>query len=98
VHRETFTRAQIVGIVQGVGLRELRLADVAFPRQEEEALSPSWIKMQEQDLDRYIERFLNGPKTVPGSDALRERAEELRLRLRAVGWDSATLLVAVGIK
>jgi len=98
VHRETFPRAQIVSIVEGILLRELRLHDVAFPRQEEEALSPSWIAMQEEDLDRYADRFLNGPKPVPGSAALRDRAEELRQRLHAIGWTSATLLVAVGIK
>ena len=44
VHRETFPRTQIVSIVEGIGLRELRLCDMAFPRQEEEVLSTSWIE------------------------------------------------------
>ncbi len=98
VHRETFPRAHIVSIVQSIGLRELRLCDVAFPRQEDEALSAWMIESEEKELNRYVERFLNGPKPVPGSDALRDRAEALRQRLHTVGYNSATLLVAVGIK
>jgi SAM-dependent methyltransferase len=98
VHRETFTRGEIVRIVQDLGLRELRLCDVAFPRQEKDALSEWMIKPEEEEIARYVDRFLNGPKLVPGSAALRDRAEELRQRLHIVGYNSATLLVAVGVK
>lgn len=98
VHRETFLRSQIVGIVESGGLRELRYCDVAFPQQEEDALDPWRIKSEEQGIDHYLDQLLKGPKPVPGSEALCSRAAALRQRLHTVGFTSATLLTAVGIK
>lgn len=98
VHRETFPRSQIVGIVESMGLRELRYCDVAFPQQEEEALNPGWIELQEKQIDYYLDQLLKGPKPVPDSEPLCSRAAALRQRLHTVGWTCATLLTAVGIK
>ncbi len=98
VHRETFLRSQIVGIVESSGLRELRCCDVAFPQQDEYALEPWMIKSEEQEIDRYLDLLLKGPRPLPDSEALCSRAEALRQRLHTVGSNSATLLVAVGIK
>ena len=98
VHRETFLRSQIVGIVESMGLRELRYCDMAFPQQEENALDPRWIELQEKQIDYYLDLLLKGPKPVPDSEPLCSRAAALRQRLHTVGWTCATLLVAVGRK
>jgi ubiquinone/menaquinone biosynthesis C-methylase UbiE len=98
VHRETFLRGQIVRLVESIGLRELRCCDVAFPHQDEYALEPWMIEAEEKEIDRYLNLLLKGPRPVPDSAALCSRAEALRQRLHTVGFNSATLLVAVGIK
>lgn len=98
VHRETFLRSQIIGIVETIGLRELRCCDVAFPCPNKGALAPGWIAMWEQEIDHYLNRLLDSPRPVPDSEALCGRAAALRQRLHTVGFNEATLLVAVGIK
>lgn len=98
VHRETFLRGQIVSIVESIGLRELRFCDMAFPHQDEVALAPWMIEAEEKGIDGYLDLLLKGPRPVPDSEALCSRAEALRQRLHTVGFNSATLLVAVGIK
>ena len=45
-------------------------------------------RAEEKEIDRYMDRFLNGPKPVPGSAALRDHAEALRQRLHTVGYDN----------
>ncbi len=87
VHRETYRRAEIVDLVEHLGLADLRLLDLADP--DEDAHDPGTVAELEAAIDRY--RGL-----ADGHPDLQARGEDLRARLRAVGVRSATQLVAVG--
>ena len=87
VHRETYRRAEIVQIVEGLGLADLRLADLADP--DEDPHDPETVAELESAIDRYL-------GLADGHAELQQRGEDLRARLREVGARSATQLVAVG--
>jgi len=87
VHRETYRRAEIVRIVEGLGLSDLRLADLADP--DEVPHDPATLA----DLGGAIERYL---ALADGYPELQARGETLRARLREVGVRGATQLVVVG--
>jgi SAM-dependent methyltransferase len=87
VHRETYRRAEIVEIVEGLGLADLRLADLADP--DEDPHDPETVAELESAIDRYVALAEDQPE-------LQQRGEDLRTRLREVGARSATQLVAVG--
>ena len=87
VHRETYLRAEIVEIVEGLGLADLRLHDLADP--DEDPRDPEAVAELEGAIDRYL-------ALAEGHPELQERGEELRKRLRVVGVRSATQLVAIG--
>jgi len=87
VHRETYRRAEIVAIVESLGLRDLRLGDLADP--DEDPHDPETVAELESAIDRYV-------ALAEGDRELQQRGEGLRARLRDVGARSATQLVAVG--
>jgi SAM-dependent methyltransferase len=87
VHRETYRRAELVAIVEGLGLSDLRLVDLADPDQDPR--DPATLA----DLEAVIDRYL---ALADGSPDLIARGEMLRTRLRMVGVRDATQLVAVG--
>jgi ubiquinone/menaquinone biosynthesis C-methylase UbiE len=87
VHRETYRRAEIVEIVERLGLTDLRLVDLADP--VEDPHDPATVAELEAAIDRYL-------GLADGHAELQQRGEELRTRLREVGARSATQLVAVG--
>jgi SAM-dependent methyltransferase len=87
VHRETYRRAEIAAIVEGLGLEDLRLVDLADA--DEDPHDPETVANLEAAIDRYV-------ALAEGHPALQARGEELRARLRSVGVRSATQLVAVG--
>jgi SAM-dependent methyltransferase len=87
VHRETYRRAEIVAMVERLGLADLRLADLADP--DEDPHDPETVAELESAIDRYL-------GLADGQPELLQRGEELRARLRDVGARSATQLVAVG--
>jgi SAM-dependent methyltransferase len=87
VHRETYRRADIVGIIDDLGLADLRLADLGDPDQDPH--DPATLVDLEATIDRYI-------ALADGSPELVARGESLRARLRSVGVRDATQLVAVG--
>jgi SAM-dependent methyltransferase len=87
VHRETYRRDEIVRIVEGLGLADLRLVDVADA--DEDPHDPETIAQLESAIDRYV-------GLAEGHPDLQARGEELRARLRDVGVRGATQLVAVG--
>lgn len=87
VHRETYRRDEIVEIVEGLGLAELRLADLADP--DEDPHDPETAAELEAAIDRFV-------GLANGHPELLQRGEDLRARLRDVGVRSATQLVAVG--
>ncbi len=87
VHRETYRRAEIVEIVESLGLEDLRLVDLSDA--DEDPHDPSAIADLEAAIDRYV-------VLAEGHPALQARGEELRARLRTVGVRGATQLVAIG--
>ena len=87
VHRETYRRAEIVQIVEGLGLADLRLVDLADP--DEDPHDPETTAELEAAIDRYV-------ALADGVPALQQRGEDLRIRLREVGVRNATQLVVVG--
>jgi SAM-dependent methyltransferase len=87
VHRETYRRAEIVEIVEGLGLAGLRLVDLADP--DEDPHDPETTVELEAAIDRYC-------ALAEGVPALQQRGEDLRIRLREVGVRNATQLVVIG--
>jgi SAM-dependent methyltransferase len=87
VHRETYRRAEIVAIVEGLGLADLRLVDLADP--DEDPHEPKAAAELEAAIDRYV-------ALADGHAELQRRGAELRARLRDVGIRSATQLVVIG--
>jgi SAM-dependent methyltransferase len=87
IHRETYRRADIVAIVEGLGLADLRLADLADP--DEDPHDPETVAELEAAIDRHV-------GLAKGYPELQQHGEDLRARLREVGARSATQLVAVG--
>jgi SAM-dependent methyltransferase len=87
VHRETYRRAELVAIVEGFGLADLRFVDLADP--DEDPHDPETAAELEAAIDRYV-------GIAEGHPELQQRGEDLRARLREIGARSATQLVAVG--
>lgn len=88
-HNETFRRAEIVEMIAGLGLSEMRLHDLAEPQAD--ARDPETLAQLQPVIERYIERAHGHPDLVA-------RGAELRQRLETVGFDGATALVVVGKK
>ena len=87
LHRETYERREIVGIVEGLGLEELRLFDLADP--DEDPHDPETVAELDAAIDRHV-------GLAEGHPDLQARGEVLRARLRDVGVRGATQLVAIG--
>ena len=91
-HHETLTRAQLEGMIEGLGLRALDLYDYADlhsdPFHSEE------LDHMRSNITRYLERA----QRLPSYPALAERAAALRERLDTVGLRWATSLIAIGRK
>jgi len=87
VHRETYERAAIVAMVEGLRLVDLRLYDLEDAT--EDPHDPATIADLEAAIDRFQERTADLPD-------LRAQGEELRTRLRTIGATSATQLLAIG--
>jgi SAM-dependent methyltransferase len=87
IHRETYERAQVVEIVEGLGLADVRFLDLDDP--DEDAHDPEAAADLEATIDRYQALAEDHP-------ALQARGEVLRARLREVGVRGATQLLAIG--
>lgn len=61
-------------------------------------VATGWGRFIEDLRFQHLDQLLKGPKPVPDSEPLCSRAAALRQRLHTVGFTSATLLTAVGIK
>ena len=89
-HGETYTRQQIVDVVNGLGLRGVTYHDLCDlsgdPKQ------PEAVKELNNAIDRYIERS----RGASNEAELKQRGEELRQRVQDVGFHSATTLLAIG--
>ena len=89
VHRETYRRQAIVELVAGLGLDDLRVADVE--QEGEDPHDAATLAELDGVIDRYIARAAGHPPLVA-------RGHLLRRRLHRIGIRSATTLVAIGRK
>jgi ubiquinone/menaquinone biosynthesis C-methylase UbiE len=88
-HNETFRREEIVEMVTGLGLSEMRLYDIFEPA--EDPHDPEILAELNPVIERYIQR-------ADGHPDLQERGKDLRQRLEKVGFDGATTLLMTGRK
>lgn len=91
-HNETFTRQQLVDLVAGLALNECVYYDVADL--DSDPHDPEALKILEDRIDHYCQRVQGWPEAEP----LLQRAAALRERLQTVGFQSATALLAIGVK
>jgi SAM-dependent methyltransferase len=91
-HSPTFTRAEIVRCVGGLGLLDVTVEDIADP-----ATDP-WDPEETTQLDGVIDRYISQSAPLPEALQLRNAGEDLRHRLHTVGVRSATQLFAMGRK
>jgi SAM-dependent methyltransferase len=89
VHRETYTREEVLGIVNSLELSELTLRDYAYldgdPRELTEL---GWL---EPSIASYLDLAAGHPDLIGQGEAIRDRLHE-------VGFHLATVLVAMGEK
>ena len=88
-HNETFRREEIVKMVAGLGLEEMRIYDLFEPGQNPH--NPEILSQINPVIDRYFERANGHPE-------LQARGEELRQRLNEIGFDGASPLLVTGRK
>nr|WP_075071967.1 class I SAM-dependent methyltransferase [Longilinea arvoryzae] len=89
VHHETFTRAGLVELLGGMRL--------AWQFADERDLESDPLEVEGiRRLDGIIDQYQSRAEALPGAAALKQRGEELRVRLHAIGIHGATQLVAVG--
>jgi SAM-dependent methyltransferase len=87
VHRETYRRAELVGILGNLALVDLRIIDLVDA--DEDPHDPEMV----EELDAAIDRHLG---LADGHPELLARGKVLRERLHEVGARGATQLLAIG--
>jgi SAM-dependent methyltransferase len=88
VHRETYRRVELIAMVSGLGLEDLRVADVV---DTDDPHDPATLEEIDEVIGRYID-------WAAGNLRLQARGDALRRRLHEVGIQGATTLLAVGRK
>ena len=88
-HGETFRRDEIIEMVAGLGLGEMRVHDVFEP--EGDPHGPEILAQIDPVIERYVDR-------AKGHPDLQTKGDELRQRLKEIGFDGATALFIVGEK
>ncbi|WP_119072408.1 class I SAM-dependent methyltransferase [Aggregatilinea lenta] len=91
-HTETYTRQQIVDLVEGMGLSRVEYYDYADLGGEATDIART------EFTKRQIARYLDKAKDLPNFDAIQAEAEVLLRRLDEVGVHGATMLFAIGEK
>jgi SAM-dependent methyltransferase len=89
VHYETWPRQEILDLLARLGLSNLKVYDLSDLT--DDARQPEILAELNPIIDRYIQRAESQPK-------LQTRGEELRQRVRDIGFHSATTLLAIGQK
>ena len=89
VHRETYTRQQLLDLVAALELADLTTYDLCDL--SDDPHDPAIMEELAPVFDRYIQR-------AEGHPELQARGAELRQRVEQVGFHSATTLVLIGRK
>lgn len=93
VHNETFTRQELIDIVNGLGLEKLTVMDASFGAGGD----PHDTERRDILLKR-IDHYVQRASELPDYAAYEARANELRLRLLKHGFITANSLIAIGEK
>ena len=89
VHRETYTRDEVLDLVTGLELSELRLGDYAYLEDDPRELTGvAWL---EPSLATYFDLAVGHPDLIAQGETIRQRVHD-------VGFHLATVLVAMGQK
>ncbi len=91
-HRETYTRQELIGIIEKVSLSSKEyydLADVDTNPKEAEII---------RDLDGIIDWYLERTQRLKDGMALRKCGQQLRERLHTVGFQAASSILMIGRK
>jgi len=91
-HFETFTRQQLVEIVEKLGCHNLKYYDLKDL--EQDPRDPELIR----ELDGIIDRYIQRAQVLEGGEVLRQRGEELRQRVHDLGFHGASSLLVIGEK
>jgi ubiquinone/menaquinone biosynthesis C-methylase UbiE len=91
-HRETYTRREVIEFIEGMNLHDLEYYEVED--QESDPMEARLLKKLEEIIDNYIERI----EGLEQGSQLRKRGEEIKQRVREVGFRGATSLLAIGNK
>jgi ubiquinone/menaquinone biosynthesis C-methylase UbiE len=89
MHRETYQRQELIEMVDSLGLGKEAVYDLS--NLDENPKDPAIIIELEPVFERYIQR-------AEGHPDLQARGEELKVRVKEVGFHSATTLVVMGRK
>lgn len=92
VHYKTFTRRELVALIERVGLANLVCYDQL--NTDSDPMDAEAIGEKQEIIDRVCQRA----SQVPDYQAFQQRAEELRQRLCDVGVQSEPVLMIVGEK
>lgn len=87
IHGETFTRAEILAVIDVLALDDIRIEDLVDS--DTDPMSPDRVA----ELDPVIDRYL---ALADGHPDLQAQGEELRRRLHGVGFRLATSVCAIG--
>jgi len=89
VHNETYRREQLLDMFKGLNLDNAVLNDLSDT--DDDPRQPEILASLEPVIDRYSQR-------AEGHIDLQTHGEELRQRLRQIGFHGATSLLAIGTK
>ena len=86
-HRETYTRQGLLDLVSELNLKDLKTFDLSDL--SDDPKNPDIIAELEPVFERYIQR-------AEGHPELQKRGEELKERVKEIGFHGATTLVLMG--
>lgn len=89
VHRETYTRAELMEMVTKLELSNVISVDLSDL--SDDPKSPDFLEQLDPVFESYIQR-------AEGHPELQARGEELKQRVKEIGFHSATTLVVMGRK
>lgn len=89
VHRETYSRNEILELISSPGLNNKHLYDLC--ELDSNPKDPAILTELEPVFERYLER-------AEGHPDLQERGQQLRKRVEQIGFHSATTLLVIGQK
>jgi hypothetical protein len=92
VHKETYTRQQILDILGGLGLAGMLVEDTSDLK--EDPKDPETVKYLANVVEQYLARI----QGLPEEADLRTRGLELRRRVEEIGFHSAASLLVIAKK